>query len=199
MTILCLAYLFCRTSFVQPNISSQRSSSPSIAILPVLNTAGEKWQELKDRQRAKGDEYLADEFGKRGFAVVNAATVKSDIEQQKLDLTDEEQQKRETLYGIADRLHADYVVFVVITNTDQKLIQQILASKREGWADIKVWLLDAAHHTQILSAKTLRGNSGGGFFAGVDKGSDRQVQAVVNGLRDALKDFFKPFPVVSKN
>lgn len=194
MTTVALAILI-RCGFLLGN-SRGIMDGPSIALLPVVNTAGEKWQELKDKQIAKGNSYLADEFGKRGFKVIDSGTLDRFIKDGNVDFTDEEQQKRDVLFGIGAKANADFVLLAVITGTDQRLIQQFIVNKREGWADVKVWLLDVARHKILLSAKTFRGGSGGGAFAGLDKGSDRQIQAVANGLRDALKEFFKVYPPV---
>lgn len=177
--------------------SWQVPSKPTIAILPMLNQSGEKWAELKQRQIDKGNTYLRDQFEKRGFDVIPQEKVLNAISTLNIDLTDEEQQKRETLIRVADAVNADYVFFGDITDTSQRLIQQILGAKREGTAKVKMWLLNPKGAKPILlTALTVEGKSGGGFIIIGDKGSDRQVQAVENALRDGLADFFKDFPEI---
>jgi hypothetical protein len=177
-------------------LATMAKTGPIIAILPLINQSGEKWQELKDRQTAAGENWLRKEMARHGFVVLSQESVAASMKTVGVDLTDEENQKREPLYEIGRETKADYVFFAVITDTNQKLIQQFLSSKREGTAKIKIWLLDVTSEKPILSAKLSEGKSGGGFFAGLDKGSDRQVQAVINSLNDALKDFLKDYPAL---
>lgn len=172
-------------------------TSTKVALVPVINTSGEKWQELKDRQCLRANEFLSTEFGSRGFQLISVERVKSEVAKLKIDFTDEEQQNRATLYSLGQACEADVIVFAVITDTTQRLIQQFLSAKREGTAKLKVWVLNVKEQSPYLSAKSVEAKSGGGFFAGLDKGSDRQVIAVANGLRDVLKDFFAPYPVLT--
>lgn len=176
------------------NQQTDVTGSTRVAIIPVVNLSGDEWKELLERQCQKGDAYLLEQFGGRGFHAVPAEQVKAAIETLKIDLADEEQHKRATLIQIGKAVEADLVVFAVITDTSQKLIQQLLSAKREGRAKVKLWLLDVRTEEPILSAKSVEGKSGGGSFAGLNKGSDRQVIAVANALRDGLKDFFKKYP-----
>ena len=181
------------------NIASAQTYIPKetkVAIVPVRSITGEKWQALTDKQIAHGGKFLKEEFEKRNFVVIDAETVAQAIQNLKIDFADEEVWKRETLYALGNLLQADLVIFVVITDTDQRLIQQFLVAKREGTATLKVWMVDAKKKEPIVSAKTIKGKSGGGVFAGLDKGSDRQIIAVANGLRDLLKDWLMPYPII---
>ena len=168
---------------------------PRIAICPLYNVAGEKWVELKERQIRKSNEFLMTELGKRGFDIVNADTVLKTLQGLNVDLSDEEQQKRSTLFQVGEKLSADYVLFAVITETSQKKQMHGLTLDTEGQATIKLWLLDVRDQKAIISAKSFVGRSGGTRGFTIDnKGSDRQVQAAANALRDALKDFFLTYP-----
>lgn len=171
-----------------------QNAKPRVAILPVLNQSGEKWEALKTNQVSKAEEYLSDQFGKRGFDIIPRSEVQSKLVDQKIDLTDEEQQKRSTLFELAKAVNADYIVFAMITGTGQTQRNRILYVDVEGWCDTKVWLLDVAKQIPIVSAKTFKGRSGGNRMSFDNKGSDRQIQASANALRDALADFFKSFP-----
>ncbi|MGV3618707.1 MAG: hypothetical protein ACO1SV_25575 [Fimbriimonas sp.] len=165
---------------------------PRVVVVPVLNLSGEKWEELKTKQANKATEYLNEQFTKRGFDLIPAHEVKGAIDELKLDFTDEEQQKRATLFDLGKRLNADYILLGVITHTEQKEFQRVLYKDIEGRTDAKVWFLDVRGEKPILSAKTVTGRSGGNRMT--LKPSDRQIQAAANAFRDALKEFFTGFP-----
>lgn len=93
----------------------------TVALIPVLNLSGEKWEDLKLKQVAKGDEFLRETFSARGFKVVDPALLTGKIEDLKIDLTDEEEQKRATLYRIGRAVGADLIVCALITDTDQSV------------------------------------------------------------------------------
>lgn len=174
------------------------TAQTSVAIIPIVNLSGEKWVELKQRQCDRGDQFLKEEFGIRGFQIVPQDQVTAAIAEIKFDPADEEQYRKQTFYDLGMKVNADLIIFVVITDTSQRLIQQFLAAKREGMAKMKIWLVEPKKEAPILSGFAVEGKSGGSVFAGLDKGSDRQVIAVANGLRDALKNFFKPYPALKK-
>jgi hypothetical protein len=172
---------------------AQTPARVRVAILPVLNQSGEKWEELKRKQVEKAEEFLYDEFGKRSFEIVSKDEVERSIADLQIDLTDEEQQKRATLYSLGERLNADYVIFGVITHTEQKEFERVLYKDIEGRTDVKIWLVDVRAKQPVISAKTFTGRSGGNRIT--LKPSDRQIQASANAFRDALKEFFRAFPV----
>lgn len=165
---------------------------PRVVVVPVLNLSGEKWEELKAKQATKSNEYLAEQFTKRGFDLVPATEVKGAIDDLKIDFSDEEQQKRATLYELGKKLNADYILLGVITHTEQKEFNRTLYKDIEGRTDAKIWFLDVKGEKSILSAKTFTGRSGGNRIT--LKPSDRQIQAAANAFRDALKEFFVGFP-----
>jgi TolB-like protein len=165
---------------------------PRVAVVPILNLSGEKWEELKAKQSAKATEFLTEQFTRRGFDLVPPQDVKGAIAELKLDFTDEEQQKRATLFDLGKKLNADYILLGVITHTEQKEFQRVLYKDIEGRTDAKIWFLDVRGEKPILSAKTFTGRSGGNRVT--LKPSDRQIQAAANAFRDALKEFFIAFP-----
>jgi hypothetical protein len=199
-----------------------------IAVVPLINATELKWEDLKQRQVDRGNEFLREEFAKRGFELVDQKKVNEALEKLEIDMSDEEQQKRDTLYTLGREVEADLVVFALIFETDQKLhkildigspvacvepygdilptigdigqkiIDPVMPAQREGKAKLKLWLLDVKKEKPILSAKKAEGKSKGGYFAFFDKGSKRQVAAVANALETLLKDFFKPYPVQKK-
>lgn len=165
---------------------------PRVVVVPVLNLSGEKWEDLKTKQATKATEYLSEQFTKRGFDLVSAPDVKSAMDELKLDFSDEEQQKRATLFELGKKLNADYILLGVITHTEQKEFNRTLYKDIEGRTDAKVWFLDVRGEKPILSAKTFTGRSGGNRIT--LKPSDRQIQAAANAFRDALKEFFVAYP-----
>lgn len=181
-----------------PPRRGDRREFPRIAVLPIFNIAGEKWQELKDKQIMKGQEYLQTEFGKRDFDIVGAELVNKTLDSMKIDLTDEEQQRRSVLFDIGKKLDADYLVFAIITETSQKKQMRALYMDTEGQTTVKLWLLDLKDEKPLISAKTFVGRSGGNRLSIDNKGSDRQIQATANALRDALKEFLSKYPEVRK-
>lgn len=174
-----------------------RVEKPLVAILPILNNSGEKWKDLKERQVAKAHEWLAAEFPSRGFDVIPMPSVLDAIKAAKVDFTDEEEWKRARFFEVGKAAQARYVLFAVITSTDQKKQDRTFYKDIEGLAEIKIWFLDCQSETPILSAKTFVGRSGGARM-GDGKGSSRQIQAAANAFDVALKEFFKGFPKTDK-
>jgi hypothetical protein len=180
-----------------PPKSGNRKEFPRIAVLPIYNIAGEKWEELKEKEVKKGHEYLQTEFDKRNFEIVGQELVLKTLQSMKVDLTDEEQQRRSLLMDIGKKLDADYLIFAIITETSQKKQMRSLFMDTEGQTTVKLWLLDLNEEKPIISAKSFVGRSGGRMTID-NKGSDRQIQATANAIRDALKDFLSKYPQVKK-
>lgn len=172
-----------------------RAEGPSIAFLPIQHLSGEKWQELKDKQIKKGHEYLVGEFESRGFLIKDAESIKRALDDAEIDLTDEENHRRAVLFDLGKKLEVDYIFLGIITDTDQKKQKRALYEDTEGVTDVKMWLLDVKNNRPIISAKVFSGRSGGARLSLDNKGSDRQIQATANALRDGLKDFLKDYPV----
>jgi len=174
------------------SLASATVAKPRVVLVPVLNLSGEKWEELKLKQVAKANEYLQQQFRDRGFEIVSSDEVRRAMDAEKIDFTDEEQQRRAVLFDLGKKLNADYVLLGVITHTEQKQFDRTFYKDIEGRADAKVWFLDVKAEKPIVSAKVFSGRSGGNRMT--LKPSDRQIQAAANAFRDALKDFFKDYP-----
>lgn len=168
---------------------------PTLALLPVVNVSGEKWEELKSRQVEKVNEHVVKEFTARGFAVVPGDAILEAVKRRELDLKDEEVWKRQTFFDLGKDVGAKYVLFIAITRTEQKQQNRALYTDLEGQAEIKMWLLNCESGEAIVSAKTFVGRSGGARV-GDGKGSNRQIQAAANAVGLGLRDFLKSFPVV---
>ncbi len=174
-------------------VTTYTPATTTVAILPVVNSGGEKNEGYKAKQTENGGKELVKEFTEHGFKTADDAAVAKAIADLKIDLSDEEQQKRENMLKIGQAVNADLVVFAVITDTSQQMHQNVFSNNREGKAKVKMWLLDVKGQSPIFSAVTSEGKSGGSYFSGLDKGSARIVRAVANAERDSLKDFFKPY------
>jgi hypothetical protein len=184
-------FVFCLAS--SAGVLAQETG-PRVALVPVQNLSGEKWEDLKRRQSAKSDEYMREQFLRRGFQVINADEVARAIQRLEIDFTDEEQHKRSTLYELGRHLDVDYILLGLITSTSQAQRDRTFYTDIEGRTDVKVWLLDVRSEKPVLSAKPFTGRSGGNRITFDNKGSERQIQAAVNGFRDALKEFFSLYP-----
>lgn len=169
-----------------------------VAILPVINLSGEKDSRQKIKQTENAERELYQRFLERGFVPADTEAVKRAIASLKIDLSDEEQYKRSTLYAIGKELKANLVIFVVITDVSQRTSSNLFSTTKEGKAKLKAWLLDVDREDPIFSAKVHEGKSTGGHFGELEKGSERIVLACANGIRDLLKDFFKAYPIVKK-
>ena len=171
------------------------AAPPSVAVLPVVNVAGENWELLKARQSNVCNAYLRDQFTVRGFHISPADANLSEMKREGIDFSDDEQQRRAILFQLGHALHVDYIVLAVITDTRASTNSHVIYSDSVGHASAKIWVLDVAHEKVVLSGRKIDSESGGSRLSYDNRGSDRQVQAAVNTLRDGLKDFLASWPV----
>ena len=171
------------------------ASTPSVAVLPVVNVAGENWEQLKARQSNVCNAYLRDQFTARGFHIIPADAILSEMKHEGIDFSDDEQQRRAIMFQLGHALHVDYIVLAVITDTRASTNSHVIYSDSVGHASAKLWVLDVAHEKVVLSGRKIDSESGGSRLSYDNRGSDRQVQAAVNTLRDGLKDFLASWPV----
>lgn len=167
-------------------------ATTTVAIVPTVNITGVKWPEFVKKQNERADTYLLQEFQKRGFKLAPAEAVAQAMAEQNIDLTDEEQQRRSTFFDLGRKLNADIIVAVVITHTSQRTGSFIC----EGITQMKIWLLDVKRESAFIGGKSFEGKSSGTNIFGAEKGSDRQIIAVSNGIRDATAEFFMAYPQV---
>lgn len=163
-----------------------------VALLPIANTSGEKWKELRERQEKAAREHLQDELGLRGFVLLPADPIAEKLAQLHVDLTDEENHNRSTLFTLGPELGANLLVFAVLTNTRQDGSSPFGAGY--GVTEFKLWLLDVDRKQPIISAKSSSARSARATY----KASDRQVWAVPLALDDILKDFLAPYKKAKK-
>lgn len=176
-------------------IAAAQNAAPSITILPVMNTSGEKWEELKTKLTERTSDQLYKVFRDRGFKIAEPGTVKAKLDELKIDLTDEENHRKDNFYKVAEGLGTDYVVFFVVTNNTQRTKNNLFSSVREGEVTVKYWLLDVKKHEPIFSAKSETAKARPHADFGVaTKGSDQQLTAADRAVPAALKDFLKLYP-----
>ena len=129
------------------------------------------------------------------------AAIRKELADEKLDLTDEENQRRAVFYQVGKAVHADLVVFVVIESVSRhNKSNSFLGSQKEGKALLKMWLVDADAEKPILNAIQHEGKSASNAFmdnnviADTNGYSKFTIRAVGHGIDDMLKDFLKPYP-----
>lgn len=71
--------------------------------------------------------------------------------------------------------------------------------EKEGKARVKFWLLDAKKKKSIYSAVIKEGKAGGksNLFA-TNEGSNRQINAAGNAVKELLEPFLKPYAPAKK-
>jgi hypothetical protein len=163
-----------------------------VAIMPTFNTSAEKWKNLRDRQQTASNDWLNDQFTKRGFQVIPVADVQAQITATKIDFTDEEQINKANIYKVGEACGADVVVLSVVVDTRQE--GSGFLQTGYGHATMKSWLLDVKTKSPIIS-----GHSSDARSARIGPSTaDRQVWAVPLALNDTFKDFFAVYPLLKK-
>ena len=160
---------------------------------------------LQERHVAKAREELATLFTAHGFRLADDAAVSKALADGKIDLTDEENQRRAVFYQVGKAAHADLVVFVIIESISRhNKSNSIFGQQKEGKALLKLWLVDADREQPLLSGVQHEGKAASNAFLDNQIGPDTNgytrysIRAVGHGLDDILKDFFKPYPEVRK-
>ncbi len=184
----------------------------TVAILPVVNkedaapdSKDPKADPLKDRHIAKAKEELTLLFAGRGFQIAEDAAVQKALTDQKIDLTDEENQRRAVFYQIGKAVNANLVVFVVIESVSRhNKSNSLFGAQKEGKALLKLWLVDSDQEKPILNAVQHEGKSASNAFMdnqvmpGTNGYSKFTIRAVGHGIDDILQDFLKPYPDLKK-
>lgn len=179
----------CAVAFTTTAQDAYRPGETSVAIVPVANVSASSNEALKKNQCDRGDTFLREQFKARGFNLVPVETVNQAITDMHLDMSDDEQYRRQTFFDLGKKLNADLIVVAVIVDT-----RHPNEAQGNGFATMRVWLLDVKRETAILGGKRFEGKSG----ASLDRGTAQQIRAVSNGLRDAFADFFSKYPEINK-
>lgn len=169
-------------------------SETPVAILPVINRSGEKVAEDRTKQSRFGSEELVKRFSERGFKLISSADIDGAIRDQKLDLDDEENYRRASLFPIGKAVKARLLVFVVIDSVDQRNVQKTFVQSKVAKANLRIWFLDIDSEKPLMTAFRQEASSeGGGMFPAFEKGSARMPIAVANAVRKAFDPFFRPY------
>jgi len=169
------------------------SDRGAVALLPTVNTSGEKWEELRARQNAKVDEWVRTHVAAAGYRLIPAEEVAAAVSGLKLDMKEEENWATATLAEVGRKCGAAYVLFCAITFTEQKEQNRLWFKDKEGRTDVRVWLVDVGAAKAPVAGKTFVGRSGGNRISLDNKGSERQIQAAANAVRDATRSFLAPY------
>lgn len=180
-------------------------AATTVAILPVISKEDSKVDALKDRHITKAQEELAAEFTRHGFRVTADAAVQKALTDAKIDLTDEENQRRAVFYPLGKAVGANLVAFVVIESVSRhNKSNSLFGQQKEGKALLKMWLVDADKEQPIINAVQKEGKAASNALLDNQIGPDTNgytrytIRAVGHGIDDLLADFFKPYPEVKK-
>ncbi len=180
-------------------------ASTTVTILPVISKEDSKVDALKDRHITKAQEELAAEFTRHGFRVTADAAVQKALTDGKIDLTDEESQRRAVFYPVGKAVGANLVVFVVIESVSRhNKSNSLFGQQKEGKSLLKMWLVDADKEQPIINAVQEEGKAASNALLDNQIGPDTNgytrytIRAVGHGIDDLLADFFKPYPEVKK-
>ena len=184
------------TTDQQSSIPTYVPAETTVAILPVVSATGGAEQAQNERETTQAFRELVKEFTKHGFKLIPDKEIASVIQETKTDMTDEEQQKRGTLYKIARLLKADIIVFAMVTDTKQVEVEKFFSNTKEGQAKVKFWMLDVKKEVAIKSAKETLGKSHGRYYA-ERTGRALIARACGDAVENAFKLFFKPYPIAN--
>jgi hypothetical protein len=178
-------------------LSSYTPAQTRVVLLPVVNLSGEKDKKQRLEQTKKASEELFKQFNDRKFNVLTDAEVRDALDDLEIDMEDEENHNRATLYKIGEKLNTDLVAFVVIQGIEQRRTNQVGILRNSGDGElvasciIKIWLLDVPKKQRILSAYRQEAQSKNNVFPSFDSGARLIRKSVEGAVRDSLKDFFK--------
>ncbi len=175
-------------------------ASTRVAVLPAVDRTGERAENRRQAQAKAVYDNMVEQFAKSGFVVVPQAEVNAAIVQAGMDLNDEEAYRRDNFFAVAGAVNADLVIFAAVTDASQGTKSGVFNSgEKEGKARVKFWLLDANKKKAIYSAVIKEGKAGGGskLFA-TNEGSNRQINAAGNAVKELLEPFLKPYAPAKK-
>jgi hypothetical protein len=172
------------------------ASAVRVALLPVVNASGFQWEDLKARQVNDCNDYLHEQFVEHGLELIPVNRVMHEMRAEGLTLNDDDPRRQDALVKLGKALGADFVVLAVITDTEATKDSHVVFTDAVGHATAQMWLVDAKTGQVSMSGKRFSEESGGTRLSYDNKGSDRQVQAAVNAVRDGVAEFLAKFPVV---
>lgn len=186
------ALLICQTSAAQKAAPEYVPGNTVVCVLPVINKSGEKSVKQNNDQASKAHDRIVALFRERGFVVAPDATGTDALKRLGLDIQDEENYTRATLYRVGDEAKTDLIVFAVITNVEQAVERRWSGETKQGRATVKMWFLDIKQKKAILSAVSKEAAAEG--IVGFDKGSKQIRNAAGRAAGNALSTFLGQYP-----
>ena len=168
-------------------------SDTTVLILPTQNISGDKHEALKKEQCRESDDTLKLQFESHGFKVLSSELAARAVSDSKLDLTDEENYRKNVFFELGAKSNADIVVFNTVIATRQQTRRDFFENL-EGYATMRTWVLGVKEKFAILKGERYEGTSSKNMSVGFG----RQVRAVRIGLDKATLDFLKPYTVIKK-
>jgi hypothetical protein len=172
----------------------------TVAILPVIDRSGEKAENRRKQQAGNGYRNLIEIFYERGFKVADKGAVEKAIADAGMDLTDEEDYRRDNFYKVGETVGADLAIFAFIMHTREDTKRNLFSNgEKQGRASVKMWLVDVKQKKPIFSAVVKEGKAAGlsKLFA-TDEGRNRRANAVGNAIKEQFEEFLKPYPKVKE-
>lgn len=164
-----------------------------VLVLPVINTTGEKWADLKAKICEEGGKTLVKELTDRQLGVFPSVDVRRLLEDSKLDLQDEENWRREVFFTLGEKSGSEFVVFIAVTSATQRHRVNLFSDVPEGEVTIKCWVLNVKDRKPLLSAKQIIAKARAKTnLVGEAKGSAAQVEATRRAIREAIKQALDP-------
>lgn len=143
MNRLFLLFVFVLMAIAVVSAQNYDPATTKVALVPIINDSADPWQELKDKQKAEGAKYLVEALTTRGFVLINGEEVNKAIAKLGIDFNDDEQRTRANLFKVGGECGATLVFFVVIVESKQTTNTSLLTSRTNGFATVKLTLVDA--------------------------------------------------------
>jgi hypothetical protein len=164
-----------------------------VAIVPTIDLTGGNYDFGQKLVKSANDE-LNKEFTSHNLTIVDDKVVAAAIKRLGIDFSDEENQTKANVEKVGQLVGADLVVFDVITDSSQQQHSNFWDNTKEGKCTERLWCMNVRSGVayQKLSGNRFQGSSKHHDFGGIGiGGSDYQITAAANCVRDAFNDFFK--------
>ena len=126
---------------------------------------------------------------------IDGALIDEAMTRLKVDIKDEEQQKRAVLRSVGKEVGANLVAFVTITDLTTNRLDTLLLVG----AKVKCWLLDARDDRAIMSAKIVAGGASGISSRYTPTQLAPTVRrACMAAVKNAFNWALKPYPIMRK-
>jgi len=190
----------CTSSRAQGQADTQYvPSSTTVAILPVVDRTGVKdGFDTEKLQKAVTDELIR-QFSGRGFKIINGKVIDEVTARLKIDLKDEEQQKRAIIRSVGKESGADLVAFVTVMDVHSVSEGGWAISSTVASSKVKCWLLDTNSERALMSGKVETANNDSFFeLQGIGGQAGKIIRASAQAVRQAFDRALKPYPRIQK-